>query len=173
MRFNGLALLASAMLLGACGGGGDNANNTAGASAAGATTVAQTAPTGATTAAAPAAGAAAAAPATGTTHTVQMVMEGTSYKFVPADISVKAGDAIKWVMVSGAPHNVAFLNVPADAKSQLDANMPEKVSELAGKMLMNPNEEYTVSFANVKPGKYEYVCQPHAAMGMKGTVTVQ
>jgi plastocyanin len=171
MRFKALALLAGAVMVGACGGG-DSANDTVGATTAGATTT--TAPAaGATTAAAPAAGAVAAMPATGTTHTVNMVMEGTAYKFVPATVDVKVGDAIKFVMVSGAPHNVAFLNVPADAKAQLDANMPEKISELAGKMLMNPNEEYTISFAGVKPGKYDFTCQPHAAMGMNGVVNVQ
>ena len=169
MRFNALALLAGAMLVGACGGG-EKTNETAGATSVGATT-AQEPVSGATTTAAT--GAAAAMPATGQTHTVNMVMEGTTYKFVPADITVKQGDAIKFVMVSGAPHNVAFTDVPADAKAQLDANMPEKVAEVAGKMLMNPNEEYVVSFAGVKPGTYNFVCQPHIAMGMKGTVTVQ
>ena len=171
MRFMSLALLAGAMMVGACGGGDSNTDTASTTPVVSDTST--PAVSGATTGAAPAAGAMAAAPATGTTHTVQMVMEGTSYKFVPAEITVKAGDAIKWVMVSGAPHNVAFLNVPADAKTQLDANMPEKVSELTGKMLMNPNEEYTVSFANVKPGTYDYTCQPHAAMGMNGKVTVQ
>jgi len=170
MRFNALALLAGAMLVGACGGG-DKTNETAGATTVG--SAAEQAPVaGATTETAPA-GAVAAMPATGQTHTVNMVMEGTTYKFVPADITVKQGDAIKFVMVSGAPHNVAFTDVPADAKAQLDANMPEKVAELAGKMLMNPNEEYVISFAGVKPGTYNFVCQPHTAMGMKGTVTVQ
>jgi plastocyanin len=51
--------------------------------------------------------------------------------------------------------------------------MDNKVSELMGPTLMNPNEEYVVSFGGVKPGKYEYHCTPHLAMNMKGTITVQ
>lgn len=174
MRFNAIALLAGALLVGACGGGNSNTDTAVVATGDTAATATTTTPAaGATTAAAPAAGAAAAMPATGQTHTVNMKAEGTSFVFEPANITVKQGDAIKFVMVSGAPHNVAFTDVPADAKAQLDANMPEKIAELAGKMLMNPNEEYTISFAGVKPGSYNFVCQPHAAMGMKGVVTVQ
>jgi plastocyanin len=30
-----------------------------------------------------------------------------------------------------------------------------------------------VSFAKIPPGKYDYICTPHAAMNMKGSVTVQ
>jgi plastocyanin len=181
MRFNALALLTGAMLLGACGGG--DATTDTSSTVTGDTAVTTTPPTGSTTTAAPggttAPGGTAAtpAPATGTTHTVRMVLEGTTYKFDPANITIKAGDAVKWVMISGAPHNVAFQNVPADVKGQLDANMPNtpqpKLGELTGPMLMNANEEYTVSFANIKPGTYDYLCQPHIAMAMTGKVTVQ
>ena len=34
--------------------------------------------------------------------------------------------------------------------------------------LMQPNEAYTISFAKVPAGKYDYICTPHAAMNMKG-----
>jgi plastocyanin len=77
--------------------------------------------------------------------------------------------------VNGGPHNIAFdpATIPADSKDQLNANMPQAMSELSSPMLMNPNEAYTISFANVKPGKYPFHCTPHLAMNMKGTVTVQ
>ncbi|MDB4907005.1 MAG: hypothetical protein JWO05_1789 [Gemmatimonadetes bacterium] len=170
MRFNGLVLAASAIVLGACGGGEKAATTDTAATAA--PTPAATATTPAT---APATGAAAAAPATGATHDVKMVMDAKGYHFDPADITIKAGDAIRWTMVSGGPHNVAFdgATLPADAKGQIDANMPEKMMELSGKMLLAANETYTISFANVKAGKYDYHCTPHLAMGMKGTITVQ
>ena len=104
-----------------------------------------------------------------------MVMEGTAYKYVPADLTIKQGDAIKFVMVSGGPHNVAFdaATIPAGAQAQLDAIVADKIAPLASKMVMNANEEIVISFANVPAGKYTYVCQPHAAMGMKGTITVE
>ena len=182
MRFNGIALLASAAILGACGGEKQPAADSSAAATSAATPSATTgADTAGAAGAAPAAGAPAAggavaeAPATGATHEVKMIGDASGYKFEPANITVKQGDAIKFVMVSGGPHNVAFQNVtdPA-AKAQLDANMPgQKLGELSGPFVMQPNEAYTISFAKVPAGKYDYICTPHAAMNMKGTITVQ
>ena len=162
MRFHGLVLVAAVAALSACGGG-DSANTDTSATTGAATS----------TPATPAAGTGTAAPVTGTVHTVNMVGDEKGYRFEPADITVKAGDGIKWVMVSGGPHNVAFQNIAADAKAQLSANMPNQLSDLSSPMLINANETYEMSFANVKPGKYEYVCTPHLANNMRGTVTVQ
>jgi plastocyanin len=177
MRFYGIALLAGATVLGACGGENKSATDTAAATAAATSTPAPApaAATPTTAGTAPAAGAVAAAPATGTTHEVKMIGDATGYKFEPAAITVKSGDAIKYVMVSGGPHNVAFQNVTDPAvKAQLDANMPgQHMGELSSPMVMQPNEAYTVSFAKIPAGKYDYMCVPHAAMNMKGTVTVQ
>jgi plastocyanin len=182
MRFHGIALLTSAAILGACGGEKQPAADTSAATTA--TTPAATTPTADSAATAttpgaatttPAAGAVAAAPATGKTHEVKMLGDATGYRFDPANLTVQQGDAIKFIMVSGAPHNVAFQNVTdATAKAQLDANMPgQKLGELNGPMIMAPNEAYTISFAKVPAGKYDYVCTPHAAMNMKGVITVQ
>ena len=167
MRFNGLALVAGAMAIVACSGGDKKADSTAAmtndtAAAPATTTTATT--TGSTSAA---------APITGTVHEVKMIGDGTTYKFDPANITIKQGDGIKWVMVSGGPHNVAFLDTPDAAKAQLSANMPSQMKELTSPMMMTPNETYTVSFANVPAGTYNYHCEPHAAMGMKGSITVQ
>jgi plastocyanin len=170
MRFLGVALVSSAIVLGACGGGAKDATPAAGAPAAGAA------------AAAPAAGAAAtgtAMPITGKTWEVKMIGDGTTYKFDPADLTIKAGDGIKFTVVSTPPHNVAFdVAQPglADAavKAQLDANMgPNKIGELSSPLLLNVGDSYTISFAGIKPGKYAFNCTPHLAMNMKGTVTVQ
>ena len=182
MRFYGIALLASATLLGACGGEKQPAADTsapAATPAPAATTTPSTDSTAAAAAApataAPAAGAVAAAPATGQTHEVKMIGDATGYKFDPANITVKQGDAVKFVMTSGGPHNVTFQNVTdPTAKAQLDANMPgQKMGELASPMVMQPNEAYVISFAKVPPGKYDFICTPHAAMNMKGSITVQ
>ena len=81
MRFTRLALSASALAFVACGGGGDQppAQNT------------QPPVTGGTT------GTVVAMPATGTVHTIRMTGSGESYKFEPAAITIKAGDAIKFI----------------------------------------------------------------------------
>jgi plastocyanin len=167
MRFHGLALLAGAAVLGACGGSDAAKTDTTAA----ATTPAATTP--AATPATPAAGTKVAA--TGATHEVKMVGDDKGYKFEPANLTIKSGDAVNFTMVSGGPHNVAFdpATVPAESKAQLDANMDQKLSELSSPMMMNPNEKYTISFGGVKPGQYPYHCTPHLAMGMKGVITVQ
>ena len=171
MRFYGIALAASAVVLGACAGGDKNAGDT---------TAVAVDPTAAPAAAAPApaapaGGAVTAAPITGTTHEVKMIGDATGYKFEPANITVKAGDGIKFTVVNGGPHNVAFdpATIPADVQGQLDANISEKMGQLSSALKTNAGESVTVSFANIKPGKYPYHCTPHLALGMKGEITVQ
>ncbi len=185
MRYFGLtSLAASAVLLAACGGGDKKGadttgmmNTTADTTAMATTTTPAT--TGATPAAtpgaAPAAGNVAAAPATGTVHEVKMIGDAKGYRFEPAAITVKAGDAIKYINVTGGPHNVAFdpAQIPADVQPQLNANMPTPMSTLSSPLLTQPNEAYTISFAKIKPGTYEAHCTPHLAMGMKQSITVQ
>ncbi|MFN2567236.1 MAG: plastocyanin/azurin family copper-binding protein [Gemmatimonadaceae bacterium] len=174
-HLNELTLLAaSAVILGACGGGGENnAGATAGATTGGVATT--TPPAGQTTGVSGGGGTGGAQQPTGQTHTVRMVGDGQSYRFEPANIRIRRGDAVKWVMVSGGPHNVQFdaNGIPAGAQTQLSANMPRQATPLGSPMMMNANEEYTVSFAGVPAGTYNYVCTPHLAMNMKGVVTVQ
>lgn len=163
MRF-AITMGAAAMVLAACSGEkkAEEAPATAEAPAA-----APAAP-----AAAPAGGPAA---ITGKTVEVKMIGDDKGYRFEPAEITIAKGDGVKFVMVAGGPHNVAFdaAKVPAATKAQLDANIPEKIGELASGMKMNPNETIVISFAGVDAGTYEYFCTPHLAMGMKGKIIVQ
>jgi len=160
MRFHGLVIASAFAALTACSGGGDNAGTDTSATTAG--------PGGAAT---PAAGTA--APVTGTWVEVQMLGDEKGYRYEPADAVVKVGDGVRWTMISGPPHNVQFQNVAADAKPQLSANMPNQLTDLSSPLLLNPNEKYEMSFAGVKPGKYEYICTPHLANNMRGSITVQ
>ena len=165
MRFLGFAMVTgAAIVFGACGGGDSAPAADTAAAAPAAAPAAEAAP-------------AAAAPAaiSGTTHEVKLVGDGQGYRFEPADLTIKAGDGIKFTMVSGGPHNVAFdpATLAAPAKAALTANMPEQQGELSGKMMLNAGETYTISFANVPAGTYEFYCTPHLAMNMKGKVTVQ
>jgi len=165
MQFKGLALVASAIMFAACGGGSESQP------------AAETTPAAAPAAeAAPAAGAVTAAPATGTTHEIKMLGDDKGYRFEPANITIKQGDAIKFVAVSGFPHNVAFVGTGlADAvKAQLNANLgPARLADLSSQMYLAANEGFTMSFANIPAGTYEYNCTPHLAMNMKGVITVQ
>jgi len=185
MRFNWVVLTAGAAVLGACGGGDKSASSGSADNSGAASTSASTSTPAATPAATPGgaapAGAAAPAPITGKTWTVNMIGDAKGYRFEPANLTIKVGDGIKFVNVAGSPHNVAFNTVPDASKAQLDANMPgqtgagpsTKLGELSGPLLVQPNDTYTVSFAGVKPGTYDFNCTPHLAMNMRGQVTVQ
>jgi plastocyanin len=149
----GLALLAAA-----CGGGEQKAGEEQQTTA----TPEQQAP-----AAAPAAG--------GATHDVNMVLEGSSYKYVPEQLTIKSGDQVRFINVSGGPHNVSFWadSIPSGAADPLKAGMPDQMAPLEGQLLTEPNAVYTVNFANVPTGEYKYYCLPHLALGMKAKITVQ
>lgn len=109
-----------------------------------------------------------------TTHKVNMVGDGAGYRFEPAELVIEQGDSISYVMVSGGPHNVAFdaRKVPDDAKVALNEGMPDRISDFSGKFLVYPSDTYTISFARVPAGVYEYFCAPHLAMRQLGKVTV-
>jgi plastocyanin len=178
MRFQGFAVAVGVIMLGACAGGENKPGDTTHVAVDTSSTAATTTAGGSTssTTGTAAGGAAAMAPITGTTKTVNMVGDAKGYRFEPATITVKQGDGIKFVVVSGGPHNVSFdpATIPADVKSQLDANMgTDKMGELSSNMKMNAGESVTISFAKIKPGQYPFHCTPHLALGMKGTITVQ
>jgi len=117
-----------------------------------------------------------------TTHDVRMVMTGSTARYEPAVLTIRPGDRVRFINVSGGPHNVAFdrATIPADVKPILSANMPGQIDELWGPLMSEPNSTYTVSFAGVKPGRYSYFCVPHmydrngnVTTGMKGTIVVR
>ena len=124
--------------------------------------------------AAPAAGEAAPA-AGGTTHDVNMVLEGSSYKYVPDQLTIKSGDVVRFHNVSGGPHNVSFWadSIPGGAAEVLKAGMPDQMAPLEGSLLTEVNAIYTVNFAKAPAGEYKFYCLPHLALGMKGKLTVQ
>jgi plastocyanin len=124
--------------------------------------------------AAPAAGEAAPA-AGGTTHDVNMVLEGSTYKYVPNELTIKSGDVIRFHNVSGGPHNVSFWadSVPRGAADVLKAGMPDQMAPLEGSLLTEVGATYSVNFAKAPAGEYKFYCLPHLALGMKGKLTVQ
>jgi len=178
MRFYGFAVAVGAITLGACAGGEKQPGDTTHVAVDTSTAATTTTTTGgaASTTAGTTGGAVAMAPITGTTKTVNMVGDAKGYRFEPANITVKQGDGIKFVVVSGGPHNVAFdpATIPPDVKPQLDANMgTQKMGELSSALKTNNGESVTISFAKIKPGQYPFHCTPHLALGMKGVITVQ
>lgn len=149
-----LSIAMSALLVTACGGG-DSATHQADTTAA-------------------AAAAPAPAAATGATHDVQMVMEGSTYKFVPDTLTIHVGDVVRFHNVSGFPHNVSFWadSIPAGAASVLEGAMADQMQPLQGPMMTTEGQIYEVSFAGAPTGAYKYYCLPHLALGMTAKLTV-
>lgn len=76
--------------------------------------------------------------------------------FVPATFTVNIGDTIKWVWSAGS-HTTTSLTIPSEAASW---NKPINSSST------------TFTYVAAKAGKYNFQCNFHAAMGMKGSFTV-
>jgi plastocyanin len=110
---------------------------------------------------------------TGKTHDVNMVLEGSSYKYVPDNLTVGSGDVIRYHNKSGGPHNVAFWedSIPKGAASAITVTEP--MAPLSSKLAVNPDEVLEVRLNNAPKGEYKYYCTPHLAMGMKARLTVQ
>ena len=120
-----------------------------------------------------------ATPATsdGADHTVDMVLTAQGeYKFVPEALTIKTGDNVKWINVSGGPHNVKFAadGIPDGAAEVLSAAMEGRMmTALEGMLLLAPNAEYEISFAGAPAGEYAITCTPHTPLGMNSTLTVE
>lgn len=119
-----------------------------------------------------------AAPATGTVHQVQMMLTPTGeFVYQPAELTIRPGDAVRWINVSGGPHNVAFYEdkIPAGARNFLEDAMPSTMQggrPLSGELLIAPDAAWEIVFAGAPAGTYEYYCTPHEMLGMKATLTV-
>lgn len=107
---------------------------------------------------------------------VKMTGNGsTKAAFEPSTLTIKPGTVVRFLNVSGGPHNVAFYadSIPKGAAEALKKGMPNPMGDLTGPFLTQPNEKYEVTFAGAPAGKYRVYCMPHVALGMALTITVQ
>src|SRR5881392_3801817 len=117
----------------------------------------------------------AAAPA-GAVVEVKMTGNGTSVAaFEPSKLSIKTGTTVRFINVSGGPHNVAFYadSIPKGGADALKKGIPNAMGDLTGPFLTQPNEKYDVAFAGAPAGVYKGFCLPHVALGMHIAITVQ
>jgi plastocyanin len=111
--------------------------------------------------------------AAGATHDVNMVLEGSSYKYVPDQLTVGKNDVIRYHNKSGGPHNVAFWadSIPSGAASAIV--VPDPMAPLSSKLAVAPDEVLEVKLNNAPTGEYKYYCTPHLALGMKAKLQVK
>lgn len=115
-----------------------------------------------------------AAAITGAIIEVRMIGDAKGYRFEPQHITAKSGDGVKFVVVSGGPHEIAFdlASVPAESRDRLQWNMPNATNGRSP-LLVAENETWTVSLGGLKPGRYPFVSTPRLPQGMKGEIEVR
>jgi manganese oxidase len=98
---------------------------------------------------------------------VRIVDEGGSMRFEPAKLDVQRGDVVRFIQKGTMPHNVQFVRNTAPAGAEIG-------DYWMGPFMNKAGETYEVTIdERFQDGTYEYVCTPHIAMGMKGTLTVE
>ena len=113
---------------------------------------------------------------TGQVHEIKMRGTPKGFFFEPKETTVKRGDKVHFTLVDGGPHNVSFKSpvapdatrVPDGAKLVLEGG-----GKLVGALLQAPGQSYDLEFtSNLPAGEYNFVCDPHTMLGMKGKITV-
>jgi plastocyanin len=103
---------------------------------------------------------------------VQMRQEsaGTTFRFEPANLTIKVGTTVKWVNVSGedGPRHTST-DDPEWETPQAPAIFPPGAEKWRTPFLRN-GESATHTFK--VPGKYQYFCESHGQYGMVATITV-
>ena len=108
-------------------------------------------------------------------HEVNMVLDGTRYEFRPARLVARPGDLIRFVNVTGGPHNVAFWedSLPPAVLQALDEAMGgDKLGPGLSPLLIEPGETYEIRIPSLPVGRYAFTCIPHMAMRMRGELIV-
>lgn len=98
---------------------------------------------------------------------VKLVEKGGAkpYAFEPATAVAQRGDTVRFTEAAGAMHNVRFTKQAPGAKLGAAATGP---------YLTAKGQTYDVVIdKRFTEGTYEYVCDPHEAIGMKGTLVVK
>ncbi len=91
-----------------------------------------------------------------------------SMSFIPATITINAGEQVVWKNTSTYYHNV--VDDPGRALNRVDVSFPSGASAF-GSALLQPGGTFYHTFD--KPGTYHYVCVVHETGGMRGTVIVR
>lgn len=110
-----------------------------------------------------------ASPAAAESYTVKMGADSGQLQFVPAKLTVKPGDSVKWEMNKLAPHNAVF---DASGVPNKDKALAKSLSK--EKLMFAPGESAEITIpADAPTGEYTYYCQPHRGAGMVGKIVVE
>jgi plastocyanin len=91
-----------------------------------------------------------------------LMVSGRGELFDPGHVTVKRGDVLRFKLEMGV-HNASW---PADA-NPAGVQLPE-----TSPYLQIPGQTHDV-LIDMPPGEYTFHCDPHAVLGMVGTLTVE
>ncbi|KAJ3078804.1 hypothetical protein HK102_004228 [Quaeritorhiza haematococci] len=107
-------------------------------------------------------GTAAAQTAGGSGKVVTVMVGPGGLVFEPKDVTIQVGDTVQWKLASGT-HNV----VQVDSASTCE---PKTGGFASATLSANAAQDFSRTFTEV--GTINYVCTPHCAKGMRGTISV-
>ena len=99
---------------------------------------------------------------TGNIITVTLTTDEKGSYFTPSTIEASPGDVVRFTLKSGV-HNVSF----PDSINTIKDGLPK-----SSDFLQIPGQEYDLP-VSMRPGTYQFHCDPHAALGMKGQLIVK
>jgi plastocyanin len=97
------------------------------------------------------------------------------YRFEPARVVAKPGDALVFQVVSGAPHSVVYeaQGLSPGVRGAFNNAMPNRSGDLSSPLLTASGGEYRMTVPQVPAGTYPFYCLPHRAYDMRGTLTIK
>ncbi|MEF8902012.1 MAG: DUF5059 domain-containing protein [Halovenus sp.] len=105
------------------------------------------------------------------------VVDMNAVAFDPAELTVSQGDTVAWTHAAGEPHSVTAYQdgIPEDAEywasGGFESEEDARTGWENGQGAVQSGQSYVHTFDTT--GTHEYVCIPHEAAGMIGSVTVE
>ncbi len=111
------------------------------------------------------------------THEIRMEVDQRrdEYRFVPARVTARPGDALVFEAVSGAPHSIVFEagGLSEAAHQALNGAMPRRSADLSSPLLTRDGSEYRFRIPPLPKGSYRFFCLPHRAYDMRGELVIE
>ncbi len=112
-----------------------------------------------------------------TVHVIRLEADAVRdiHRFVPARVTVRPGDVVRFRVASGAPHSIRFegQGLSPQVRAALNAAMPGRTADLSGPVLERDAMEYSITVPPLPPGRYVFVSLPHRAYDMRGELIVE
>jgi plastocyanin len=96
------------------------------------------------------------------------VRMNTANKFAPEKVTIKAGEAVRWVNENAGPSHTVTTD-PSMVQNEDDVEIPDGAKPFSSGVI-KPGKFYQHTFE--VPGTYRYACAPHEGSKMIGVVVV-